>query len=226
MKTDLTAHADTAYQGFKAIDSGEYREKIRYVSRNHVALRELPVQEYAEVMDAYAEALFETGRYSEHMQLSDHLLELAIEYNIHEVNERDLYFETLFQRAASLYNLNRMPEAVYVLEQLIGINPRHESTRLFLINCYVEQQKQKLQLIRTVSMVLILTAALVIGLELLVIRTLFPALQGATELLRNALFICGASVLIIGEIWVRYRAVSHVYDFTRKASRDKQHDID
>jgi tetratricopeptide (TPR) repeat protein len=220
MKTELTAHAETAYHGFKAIDSGEYREKIHYVTRNKMALMDLPVLEYAEVMDAYAEALFETGKYQQHLPLADHLAELAIEYNVEMINGRDLYFDTLFQKAASLYNLDRMPEAMHVLQELVRINPRHESTRLFLINCHVEKQKRKLQRVRTTSLVLILTSAVVIATELLFIRPLFPQVVEIVEIVRNTLFVSGASILVGGEIWVRYRAVSKVYDFTNRRDRN------
>jgi tetratricopeptide (TPR) repeat protein len=215
MKANLTEPADSAYQEFKAIDSGEYREKIRFVDRNKTTLVDLPVLEYLEVMDAYAEALFETGRYDEHLPLADHLVEMAIEYNIGDVNGLDLYYETLFQRAASLYNLNRLPEAMHVLQELLKIDSKHESTRLFLINCHVEKQKRDLHVIRKISMVLIFGAAAVIGLELLVIRSFLMEWIAATEFIRNTLFILGASILVIGELWIRYRAVSRVYDFTR-----------
>lgn len=219
MKTDLTAHAETAYHGFKAIDSGEYREKIHYVSRNQSVLRDLPVLEYAEVMDAYAEALFETGKYQQHIPLANHLAELAIEYNIEMINGRDLYFETLFQKAASLYNLNRMTEAMHVLQELVKIDPKHESARLFLINCHVEKHQGKLKSMRTISLVLIMTSAVVIATELLFIRPLFPQIVEIVEVIRNTLFISGASILVGGEIWVRYRAVSKVYDFTKSPNK-------
>lgn len=221
MKTDLTTHAESAYLGFKAIDSGEFREKISYVSRHRKALKYLPVHEYAEVMDAYAQALFETGRYHKHIQLADHLVELAIEYNIEKIHGRDLFFETLFQKAASLYNLDRLPDAMYILHDLVRINPRHESARLFLINCHVEKQKRKLQLIRTISMILILSSAVVIMAELLLVRPFLAQFVHLVEVTRNTLFISGSSVFVIGELWIRYRAVSRVYDFTRHLRNDK-----
>jgi tetratricopeptide (TPR) repeat protein len=220
MKTDLSAHAETAYQGFKAIDSGEYRDKISFVHRNGRTLRYLPVLEYAEVMESYAEALFETGRYHEHIKTADHLAELAIEYNIDRINGKDLYFETLFQKAASLYNLGQMHEAMYVLEELIRINPKHESSRLFLINCHVEKHKRKLNIIRIVSLVLILSSALVISLELLLVRPFFEQFESQVAVLRNILFITGSSVLVVGELWIRYMAVSKVYEFTRHLRKD------
>jgi intracellular septation protein A len=54
----------------------------------------------------------------------------------------------------------------------------------------------------------------VIAFELLVMRTFFVAYVPETEIVRNTLFILGASILVLGELWVRYRAVSKVYDFT------------
>jgi tetratricopeptide (TPR) repeat protein len=166
-------------------------------------------------MDSYADALFETGKYKEHIKLADHIAELAMEYNLDQINGRDLYFETLFQKAASLYNLDRLQEAIFILRELIKIDPKHDSTRLFLINCHVEQQKHKLHTLRSISMVLILSSAIVIALELLVMRSFFPQLVRETEIVRNTLFILGASILVVGELWVRYHAVSRVYDFTQ-----------
>jgi tetratricopeptide (TPR) repeat protein len=219
MKTDLTAQAETAYHGFKAIDSGEYREKISFVDRNKGAIRELPVVEYAEVMDSYADALFEMGKYADHIPLADHLAELAIEYNLGIINGRDLYYETLFQKAASLYNLDRLHEAMHILQELVKIDPKHESTRLFLINCHVEKHKRKLHLIRTVSLALIACSALVIGFELLLIRSFLPEYLHTVELIRNTLFLSGAAILLAGELYIRYRAVSRVYDFSRNHER-------
>lgn len=218
MKTDLTTHADTAYLGFKAIDTGEYREKIRFVDQNRVVLEDLPVQEYAEVMDAFAEALFETGRYERHIPVATTLTEFAIEYNIREVNGRDVFFETLFQKAASLYNLHRLSEAIYILQELIRINPLHESTRLFLINCHVEQQKCVLRIIRAASIVLIMISAVAIAVEL-IIRPFMAGMALVMETIRNAAFVAGVTVLVAGEGWVRYRAVSRVYDYSRKHRR-------
>jgi tetratricopeptide (TPR) repeat protein len=215
MKTDLTAHAETAYHGFKAIDSGEFREKIRFVDKHRRALTDLPVLEYAEVMDAYAEALFETGKYHQHIPLADHLAELAIEYNIEVINGRDLYFESLFQKAASLYNLNRLDEAMYILHELIRINPKHESVRLFLINCHVETQKRKLQTIRKISLGLILASAAVIAIELLIVGPFARDFLHNVQMTRNALFISGAAILVCGELWIRYQAVSKVYELTK-----------
>jgi hypothetical protein len=111
---------------------------------------------------------------------------------------------------------------MYILQELVRINPRHESARLFLINCHVEKQKRKLQLIRTISLILILSSAVVISFELLLVRPLLEDWVHVVEATRNTLFVSGSSVFVIGELWIRYRAVSHVYDFTRHLRKDQK----
>ncbi|MDX1478230.1 MAG: hypothetical protein R3301_11035 [Saprospiraceae bacterium] len=211
MKADSTIQSSTAYQAFFAIDEGEFKEKIKFINRHRASIATLTLDEYVEIMDAYAEALFETGRFHKHLVIADELIELSIMHNIRQVAGKDLYFETLFQKAASLYNLNRIPTAIHILQELMRMHPDHESTRLFLINCYVRQQHRVHSLIRRVSIAGILAAATFIALELLVVRPFIPEATGVLETTRNALFIGGVGTLLAGELWVRYRAVARMY---------------
>jgi hypothetical protein len=73
-------------------------------------------------------------------------------------------------------------------------------------------------------MLLILSAAVVIGAELLLVRSFWPNLIAGTELVRNTLFVLGACILVIGELWVRYLAVSRVYDFTKRNKKNPASD--
>lgn len=205
------AHFSTAHQAFFSIDKGEFREKIRFVQKYRETVYRLPLTEFVEIMDAYAEALFETGRFERHIRVADELIELAIMQNIGAVRGRDLYFETLFQKAASLYNLDRIAEAIHILQELLRINAKHESTRLFLINCHVRVQNEVHKRIRKYCMFGILASAAIIAVELLVVRPFIPEFTSPVEFSRNALFITSVSALVAGELWVRYRAVSRMY---------------
>ena len=209
----------TAYQAFFSIDQGEYKEKIKFADKYRQVINKLELNEYADIIDAYAEALFETGQFESHIEVANHIAELAIIHNIREVNGKDLYFETLFQKAASLYNLERNSEAIHVLKELLLINPKHESCRLFLINCHVRDQQARQRQTRKASMILILLSAIVISVELLVIRPFFTNLTVAVELARNTIFVAGVLILIVGEIWVRYNAVSRMYDHIHKGHK-------
>jgi hypothetical protein len=147
---------------------------------------------------------------------------MSIERNIVMHRGQDVYFETLFKKAASLHNLEKIEPAVHILKELIKINPDHESTKLFLINCFIRQKKSMARPYRNVSLVLLLTSACVIAAELILVRRFWPSWVAVVEILRNGLFISGVLLLIAGEVIVRYKAVEDVYSFTRATKRKKE----
>ncbi|HZV67904.1 MAG TPA: hypothetical protein VFG10_00080 [Saprospiraceae bacterium] len=225
MKQPLYADRSETYEAFLAIDAGAYKEKIQYIEENFFMLRELDADEYFDMMVLYAEALFETAEYSRQAKLADHILEMSIERNIVMHRGQDIYFETLFKKAASLHNLDRIDQAVHILKELLKINPDHESSKLFLINCIIRQKKYSIRPYRNVSLVLLLLSALVIAFELLFVRRLWFSWTAIVEMVRNGLFITGVLLLIAGEVMVRYKAVEDVYSFTKNSKKKKGQEV-
>ena len=174
------------------------------------------------MMVLYGEALFEAGEYARQAKLADHIVEMSIERNIMRHREQDVYYETLFKKAASLHNLDKIDQAVHILKELVKINPDHESTKLFLINCIIRQKKPLVRPYRNVSLVLLLSSALLIAIELILVRRLWPSWTMIIEMIRNGLFIGGVILLIAGEVMVRYRAVEDVYSFSRETKKKKE----
>ncbi len=213
------------YDAFLAIDQRAYKEKIQFVEENIFMLRDLDVGAYFDMMVLYGEALFETGEYARQAKLADHIIEMSISRNIIIHRDQDVYFETLFKKAASLHNLDRIEEAVHILKELVKINPDHEASKLFLINCIIRQKKPMVRPYRNLSLVLLLTSAFVIGIELIFVRRLWPSWTMIIEMLRNGLFISGVVLLIAGEVLVRYRAVEDVYLFS-KDNKKRKHKTD
>ena len=207
MKTESNIYTSSTFQAFCSIEKGDFKEKIRFCHRHMKEINNLPLEEYVKLLDSYGEALFETGRYLKHIEVADELVELSMEHNIVYLGEKDLYFDTLFQKAASCFNLHKTEEAIYILEQLQGMQPDNESARLFLINCYVRQGASRLSNLRKWSVVAILASAGIIAVELILIRPLVPSLTDIVEAGRNVLFLGGAVTLVTGEVWVRFRAV-------------------
>ncbi len=218
----LFAGQSETYEAFLAIDGGAYKEKIQFIEENFFMLRELEAEEYFDMMVLYGEALFETGEYSRHAKLADHILEMSMERNIIMHRGQDVYFETLFKKAAALHNLDKIDQAVYILKELIKINPDHESSKLFLINCIIRQKKPTVRPYRNISLDVLLLSAVVIAFELFVVRRFWPSWISITELMRNGLFISGVLLLIAGEVMVRYRAVEDVYSFSRNTKKKKE----
>jgi tetratricopeptide (TPR) repeat protein len=221
MKPLYTGRSAT-YDAFLGIEAGAYKEKIQFIEENFFKLRELDAEEYFDMMVLYGEALFETGEYARQAKLADHILEMSIERNIIMHREEDVYFETLFKKAASLHNLEKIDQAVHILKELIKINPDHERSKLFLINCLIRQQKPSVKPYRHFSLVLLMSSAVVIAFELILVRRLWPSWTAVTELIRNGLFLSGVILLITGEVMVRYRAVEDVYSFSRNTKKKKE----
>jgi tetratricopeptide (TPR) repeat protein len=221
MKNPYATRSET-YEAFLAIEAAAYREKILFIEENFFMLRELHGDEYFDMMVLYGEALFETGEYGRQAKLADHIIEMSMERNIIFHRGQDIYFETLFKKAASLHNLDQIDKAVHILKELIKMNPDHESTKLFLINCLIRQKKAIVRPYRSISLVLLMTSALDIAVELLLVNTLWPNWSSIVEIVRNGLFISGVVLLIAGEMIVRYRAVEDVYSFSRQTKKKRE----
>lgn len=210
------------YEAFLAIDAMAYKEKIQYIEENFFMLRQLDGEEYFDMMVLYGEALFEVGEYARQAKLADHIVEMSIERNIIMHRGQDVYFETLFKKAASLHNLDKIDPAVHILKELVKINPDHESTKLFLINCIIRQKKPSVRPYRNISLMLLLSSAVIIAIELILVRRLWPSWTMIIEMIRNGLFITGVILLIAGEVIMRYRAVEDVYSFSRSTRKKKE----
>ncbi len=210
------------YEAFLAIDAMAYKEKIQYIEENFFMLRQLDGEEYFDMMVLYGEALFEAGEYARQAKLADHIVEMSIERNIIKHRGQDVYFETLFKKAASLHNLDKIDQAVHILKELVKINPDHESTKLFLINCIIRQKKPSVRPYRNISLMMLLSSAVIIAIELILVRRLWPSWTMIIEMIRNGLFITGVILLIAGEVIMRYRAVEDVYSFSRNTRKKKE----
>ena len=127
-----------------------------------------------------------------------------------------------FKKAAALHNLDKIEQAIHILKELLKINPDHESTKLFLINCIIRQKKSSIRPYRNISLFLLLLSAVVICFELLVVRKFWPGWESVIEIVRNGLFICGVILLVAGEVMVRYKAVEDVYSFAKNTKKKKE----
>ena len=229
MKTESKTYSSPAYEAFCAIEPGEYREKIRFIEKHRSVLHALETVEYLELMDAYSDALFEVAKYHKQIRVADEVIELSMQENVTSINGKDIYFDTLFKKAASLYNLEELDKSVYILLELLKMNPFHESSRLFLINCYVRKKTKSLQPLRAVSVAIILFSAFIIALELLFVRPFYTQYAGEVEFVRNAFLLFGILLLAGGEIWLRYVAVGKTVEFIaavkkKKLQQQKQQD--
>lgn len=209
------------YRGFKAIDSDEYHLLVRYYETYEEEIKRLDFSEFFELLIIYTEALFEVGAYQNHVLMVDAAIEISISNNIKFYNKKDIYCALLFKKAASCFNLMRFNDAEYILRELIKINPYDEFNIRFFSKCLLRKKSKFIRRARAWSIVFFLLAALIICVELIVIRPLFEMHTSTIELTRNVTFFFGVVVLLGSEMLTRLKIKRRVDSFVAQAKKKK-----
>lgn len=215
-----TYHSKT-YRAFKDIDAGDYRTITRFFEEHEGTIGSLEFEEYFELRVCYAAALFEIGAYERHLQQVDYILETSITHNIQIFQGEDLFCRTLFQKAASNFNLLEYDKAEYILRELIKINPSYPNTDLFLQKTIYQNTPKLIRTTRAISIALFLLSAFVISIELLFVRSWYEAYTTNTEWFRNGLFLLGLFILIGGDAIIRLKIRKDVKHFIMMATKRK-----
>ncbi len=210
------------YRDFKSIDATAYRDIIHFFERREEDIRQLDFDEYFELLYIYVNALFEVGAYQKHVVMADEVIEAAICHNIHHYKQEDIFKKSLFRKAASLYNTFDYHNAEHILRELVRIDPDHQDAVSFLKKCVRNSHIRLLQVFRAISILLFLFSALVISVEVLVVRPFYPYHAGWVEALRIGMFFSGLGVLLLGELWHRWWAHRRVAAFAEENRRRKR----
>jgi len=214
------------YQEFKEIGPQEYRAIVQFFEESENSIKCLEFEEYFELFLSYADALFEMGAYHSHLKVADEAIATTIEHNIKFYQGEDVYFELLFKKAASHYNLLEYKKAEHILRELVKMDPSNEITLRFLKKCIRQNKPSYLKKTRAVSVAFFLLAALIISLELIVVRPFFGEHASLVELLRNGIFAGGWFILITGDLFHRYQINQEVKDFILHVKLQKELDTD
>ena len=188
------------YREFKAIDPTAYRQLIRYYEKRSEIIGQLEFEEFFEVLVIYVEALFEVGAYHKHIVAVDTVIEYSITYNIHFHKGKDIYYDMLFKKAASHFNLVQYEKAEHILKELIKINPNEEDVIVFLKKCLRRKNGRLVRIAKASSILLFLITAMVISIEVLLVRPFYRAYAPNIESFRTSLFIIGILILILGDL--------------------------
>lgn len=210
------------YRGFKEIEPQEYLSLVRYYEAYEDQIKQLDFSEFFELLITYTEALFEVGAYQNHALMVDAAIEISIINNIKFYNKKDIYYELLFKKAASCFNLMRYNEAEHILRELIKINPFNEISIRFLNKCLLQKKPKFVRNARAISIFLFLLTALIISIELIFIRPLFDMYTPTVELARNASFSMGFVLLGGSELINRLKVKRETITFVGRARLRKR----
>jgi tetratricopeptide (TPR) repeat protein len=222
MNYSKPAHHSAVYRNFRSIEGTEWQKIVRYYEENEGDIRRLDFEEYFELMVAYANALFETGAYQKHLLMADEVIEASVSNNIRFFNGSDIFHHTLFKKAASYYHVHELEKSDYILRELLRINPADEDAAMFLKKCLRQMNPAFLRQAKAIAMVLFLSSAFFICIELLVVRNFYPEYEDLMETTRNTLLLSGFVVLLSGEVWRRFRANREVNTFVQQLELRKK----
>lgn len=210
MSFQSQTYSSQIYKHFRAIDRSEYRRVVRFYERNEKSISMLEFDEYFELLVAYTQALFEIGDYKKHLSFADLVIETSILQNITHINGTEIYCSTLFQKAASHYNLREFSKAKHILGELLKINPYDSLTMRFLNKVLRDDLPKYVRHSRAISVFLFLMSALLVCIEVLIINPFYTMYSPIVELTRNSIFCLGVVVLIGGELIHRWRVQLNV----------------
>lgn len=222
MRQSTSYYHSEVYQEFKEIADNEYRSIVQFFEEFEKEIKQLEFDEYFELLLAYADALFETAAYENHLKVVDAAIGFTIENNIKFYQGKDVFFELLYKKAASQYNLLEYDKAEHIIRELIKMEPNNELTVRFLKKCIGQTKPSYIQTGRALSVFIFLITALLISIELTFIRPFYPVHEELVETGRNALFILGWIVLVSGDLFRKYQVNSQVRTFVSKTKKHKK----
>jgi len=197
---------EMVYLEYQDIEYSNYQEKIRYFERNRASIDTLSYLVRLEMSLEYVVSLFEVGEYFQYLKHVDKLMKIVIEDNIFSIHGDDIYQELLYRKAASLHNVVDYYGADHILGQLCKIDPLNEIYKRTFIKNSVDCLRYQGQKVRALIIGLFLVAAVIIGVELLVVRPFHPEEVAQVEMLRNTIFCIAALGILAQEFRIRLQS--------------------
>ena len=186
------------YREFKSLDEKAYRAMIHYFEKNESKIEQLDFDEYFDLLISYTTALLQNEEYHKHLTVSDQVIAVSMSQNVVSYNGEDILQHMLYQKAWSYFKLSEYKRATYMLSELLKINPFDSESEVLLYKSLWAEKPRFLQYFKAIGVTSFLVCALVIAVEIILIRTLFPDYTAIVELSRNCIFLFGIASLFIG----------------------------
>lgn len=215
-----TYHSKT-FRDFKEIEATNYRRIIHFYEGREETIRGLDFEEYFEMLIAYVNSLFEVGFHQKHLLMVGVAIEEVIVQNVASPPGESLYEQLLFRKAASHFQCLQYDQCHYVLMQLIRIDPYHTDAISFLKKCRRRMEPAFLEHAKAMAIFLFLLSALVIAIEVLLVRPFYEMHAGLVERSRNTIFAMGCLSLVGGLLLHRLRVEQRVERLVQQIRQEK-----
>jgi len=196
----------TVYHDYQMISESDFYEKIRFYESNFSIIESSPEAYRLELSLQYVEALYVVEAYYDFLLKVDDLIIKVVEDNIVSVDGHDLYQELLYMKAIALYHTLDYIKSDKVLTDLVRIDPEQEEYKqAYIKNQYglIQYNGQKN---RGASIALFLLTAIIIGIELLVVKPFHSEIELYVQITRWTTFALGISSMIGYELYSRIQS--------------------
>lgn len=213
------------YEHFHEIDGSAFRDVVHFYEQNEADIDQLDIDAYFEVRTAYVLAVFEVARYHDYIRLSQSLLEGIIYHDVEIPGEEDIYLLLLLKKAAAHFQLLEYDAAENILWQILRMKPDHTVAAFLLKRSLIKNEPKFIANAKGASILIFLTAAVVIAGELLVVKAFMPEWSTRVEHFRIATFSMGCVLLVSTDLYHRFcsfRQVQKEVDRLKTLARDKR----
>ncbi len=194
------------YDEFLSIAKDGYQEKVRYYERNKSDIRKLAFDVRIIIELHYATSLYKLQEYYSFLDKADYLITTVIAENINLLDGKDIFRELVYMKAMALHKTIDYYKADYVFKELVRMDATEPKFIEGFRNNAYELYKYKYKNLNAVSVLFFILSAMIIGVELLMIRPLYPEYVYYVEMVRNILFFSGVGTIIFLEGYTRYKS--------------------
>ena len=206
------------YRDFLAIEPKNYRAIIRFYEQWEEQIVKLDDDQQYELLFAFTNALFEVGAYRQFLAVVDQAILVSLDESLQkdELHKQHIFELFLFRKAAAFVQTLQPAKAEHIVRELLRINPKHALAPLLLRKTLRQQNVGITTTTRATAILLFGLSALIILVEILIIRSFYDMYTASVELSRNLIFLSGLLVLGLGEVLTRWQAYHHTRQFLYK----------
>lgn len=194
------------YDEYIELGKEAYLEKILYYESQEQRILNLPFFQSLEIQCDYIEALHQTDKHYKLLEIIDGVIATVMYENIYTINGTDVYKSLLYIKADALYNTLNYRSSNHVVSELIKIEGDNILCKSLFIKNSIDNLRYEGQKIRAIGILLFLCSAMVIGVEILMIKSFYNEWINIFVAIRNILFLGGILSIVGQEIDIRIKS--------------------
>lgn len=183
-------------QDYSKIEKTNYKAMVQFYEEKQSKINELLPKDKLELAIDYVNALFELGKYVKCEGILSELIVLVVRDNIFEIDGKDIYQSLLFKKSACHFNIGESEKCKYILSELIKMNPNDISYKNFYKRCFRIEHKKAFRWMGGLVVALFLISAIIVPIELLIVKPFYHDAASSVEILRNGLVV--VAILLAG----------------------------